>query len=306
MRSTGFSATSMFVNNVGGVNVFEQGVANEIRTGIDPNGDMPDLYLKFEPSYLTGELWFDPNPLARSAPVPGDKTDAYSVLLHELTHAIAFNGWRDATTAAIPGSPPYESTFDQWESFDDANIYFNGPHATAIYGGPVPITYGNNWHVGNAAPRPGSDLIGDLMNGVVFFRGARYDISPLDLAIIADAGLATMPPALAGDINRDGHISIADVSSLLTALTDLHSYQTSQNLTNIELLQIADLDGDKHVTNSDIQLLLGLVAQGGIPTSAVAETVPEPSAATLLLLGNLTLLAKVGFVRAFAGRGGRW
>ena len=55
-RSTGYSATSAFVNNVGGVNVFEQSVANEIRTGADPNGTMPDLYLKFEPGYLTGEL----------------------------------------------------------------------------------------------------------------------------------------------------------------------------------------------------------------------------------------------------------
>ncbi len=149
-RSTGYSATSAFVNNLGGVNVFEQSVANEIRTGVDPNGTMPDLYLIFEPSYLTGELWFDPNPQARTAPVPANKTDAYSVLLHELTHALGFNGWRDSTTAAVPGSPPYESTFDQWETFDGTNLYFNGPAAEAVYGGPVPITYGNNWHIGNS------------------------------------------------------------------------------------------------------------------------------------------------------------
>jgi len=40
-----------------------------------------------------------------------------------------------------------------------------------------------------ASPRPGSDLIPDLMNGVVFDRGTSYDISPLDLAILADAGV---------------------------------------------------------------------------------------------------------------------
>ena len=197
-RSTGYSATSVFTNNLGGVNVYEQGVASEIRTGVDPNGSTPDLYLKFQPSYLTGELWFDPNPLSRTTPVPADKTDAYSVILHELTHAIGFNGWRDGTTGAIPGSPPYESTFDKWETFDGTNLYFTGPTAEAVYGGPVPITFGNNWHVGNFLPRPGSDLVPDLMNGVVFYRGTRYDISQLDLAILSDAGVGVFVPHWTG------------------------------------------------------------------------------------------------------------
>ena len=87
----------MPVDNIGGVDVYEQGVANEIRTGVDPNDAAPDLYLKFQPSYLTGELWFDPAPQAQNVPVPSDKTDAYSIILHELTHAIGFNGWRDST-----------------------------------------------------------------------------------------------------------------------------------------------------------------------------------------------------------------
>jgi len=31
------------------------------------------------------------------------------------------------------------------------------------------------------------------MNGVVFFRGTRYDISNLDLAIVGDTGLQPLP-----------------------------------------------------------------------------------------------------------------
>ena len=61
-----------------------------------------------------------------------------------------------------------------------------------LYGGPVPVTFGNVAHIGNDSSRPGSDLIPDLMNGVVFFRGTRYDISPLDLAIVADTGLTVI------------------------------------------------------------------------------------------------------------------
>ena len=293
-RSTGYSATSAFVNNVGGVNVFEQSVANEIRTGVDPNGTMPDLYLKFEPSYLTGELWFDPNPQARTAPVPANKTDAYSVLLHELAHAIGFNGWRDSTTAAVPGSPPYESTFDKWETFDGNNLYFNGPIAKAVYGGPVPVTYGNNWHIGNSAPRPGSDLIPDLMNGVVYFRGMRYDISPLDLAILSDAGVATSTALIRGDFNNDGHVTAADISTMLKALVDLNVYKTANRLSDADLLSIGDIDGSGQLTNGDLNALIGLLRTGG---GSIAS-VPEPaslvqvaaSALLLLLVWNLANL----------------
>jgi hypothetical protein len=75
-RSTGYSATSVFVSNVDGINVSTQSVASEIATGIDANAATPDLYLKFQPTYLINELWFDPKPLVCSAPVRADKTDA--------------------------------------------------------------------------------------------------------------------------------------------------------------------------------------------------------------------------------------
>jgi hypothetical protein len=292
-RSTGYSATSVFVNNVGGVNVFEQSVANEIRTGADPNGIMPDLYLKFEPSYLSGELWFDPNPQTRNSPVPADKTDAYSVLLHELAHAIGFNGWRDSTTAAVPGSPPYESTFDQGETFDGSNLYFNGPSAKAVYGGPVPVTYGNNWHIGNSAPRPGSDLIPDLMNGVVFFRGTRYDISPLDLAILSDAGVATSPGFIRGDFNNDGHVTAADISTMLAALVDLNAYKTAHRLSDADLLLIGDIDGSGALTNGDLNALIGLLRTGG---GSIAS-VPEPASLVQVAAGVLLLLLDWGWAK---------
>jgi hypothetical protein len=50
------------------------------------------------------------------------------------------------------------------------------------------VTDGNNWHLGNATGL-GSDLLDDLMNGVSFRRGSRYDVSPLDLAILSDMGV---------------------------------------------------------------------------------------------------------------------
>ena len=51
------------------------------------------------------------------------------------------------------------------------------------------VTTGNNWHIGNSVG-PGSDLLDDLMNGLYFKRGTRYDVSALDLAMLADMGIA--------------------------------------------------------------------------------------------------------------------
>jgi hypothetical protein len=193
-RASCSSQTSYFVDMVDGTNIFEQAATTKVRTGLDQNGDdTPDIVMQLGTNYLVQNLWFDPNPLARVDSVPDDKTDAMSVFIHELCHAWAFTGWIDQFDGTFPGD--YESTFDVWTRFDGANFFFVGPEAEAIYGGPVPLTYGNVYHVGNASPGPGSDLLSDLMNGVVFHFGQRYYISSLDLAMCADALVPiTNPP----------------------------------------------------------------------------------------------------------------
>jgi hypothetical protein len=190
-RVTGRSVTSDFLFHNGEMEVWDQGAASEIRTGVDPNGGAPDIEIRLSPTYLANELWLDPDPTARTATVPSSRTDAVSVFLHEIGHALGFNGWRDAVTGATPG---YGSAFDLLTVFDGTDTYFHGPMAIAEYGGPVPLTRGNAFHLGNVVPYPGSDLRGDLMNGVVFRRGQRYAISRLDLAILSDLGLDVWMP----------------------------------------------------------------------------------------------------------------
>jgi Domain of unknown function (DUF4114) len=176
----------------GALKVQEQGAAAEIRTGIDPNGANPDIEFNFNPDNLINELWFDPDPVARTASVPSNKTDAVSAIMHEFGHAFGFNGWKNDTTGTVPAD--YESTFDEKTSFDGTNFFFTGAQATALYGSAVPLTFGNITHLGNSAPRPGSTLNNDLMN-IGLSRGIRTDISTLDLAILADIGvpIATTP-----------------------------------------------------------------------------------------------------------------
>lgn len=205
--ANGGSTTSSFVGSSGGLNNFEQGAAAELKSGIDPNGASPDILFNVGINgYLQNELWFDPNPVTQAASVPVTKTDARTVFLHEFGHAFGFNGWRNATDGTLPGN--YQSTFDALSSLNAAapggpTITFNGAAAMAQYGGAVPLTFGNYSHVGNSAPRGGSNLIGtdgDLMNGVVFYRGTRYQISALDLAIMQDIGLplAAVPEPAGG------------------------------------------------------------------------------------------------------------
>lgn len=181
------SATTSLVKSNGGINFFEQGATTEVRTGMDPNGVEPDAVLTIGTGFLRDDLWFDPAPTLRTSDIPFDRVDAFSVFLHEFGHIYAFNGFRDPFTGLLPAD--FASTYDERVIFDGENFFFIGPFATAIYGSPVPVTFGNYAHVANQLPRPGSDLIPDLMNGVVFFRQTRYDISLLDLAIFADVGV---------------------------------------------------------------------------------------------------------------------
>src|SRR5438093_5205894 len=190
------NAGSLFTTtlyNVGPISVFRQGAVDTVLNGVhNPSGPY-DAVIHIGTSYLTNELWFDPNP-ANTGSVPIDKTDAESIFIHEFGHIFAFNGNRDDATGALLSNA--ESTFDALISSLNNAPYFTGSYAESVYGGPVPLTVGNIYHVGNPAG-PGADLEaypGDLMNGNVVFRGTRYGISALDAAIAADVGLATELP----------------------------------------------------------------------------------------------------------------
>jgi hypothetical protein len=194
----GTSVSNGFVRNNGTRDIYEQGAAYEVRTGIDPNGADPDIRIRIGTAYLTNDLWFDPNPQTRTAAIPANQIDAISVFTHELGHAFVFNGWMNGTTGQLP--PTYMSTFDEHSSFDGSNLFFNGTGAAGRYGGPIPLTYGNYGHLGNSAPRPGSNLLLDLMNGVVYYYQTRYFITPLDSEITRDSGV-TIPPLAAQLVN---------------------------------------------------------------------------------------------------------
>ncbi len=230
--ASGASAVSSFVGTINGRETYEQGVAAELRLGTDPNGAAGDAIVTFGLAYLRNELWFDPDPQARTAPVPLDKTDAMSTALHELGHILAYNGFADVNTGQPPAT--FWSIWDRWMIPGQPTV-FSGPNAVASWGSMPDLTTGNINHLGNPVsatagyalepcaeqairwrdgapiprrcPAPGSidappsaaapqrdsrtggaSLIDQLMNGVVFYRGMRYDISDLDRGVLRDVG----------------------------------------------------------------------------------------------------------------------
>jgi probable HAF family extracellular repeat protein len=100
--------------------------------------------------------------------------------------------------------------------------------------------------------------------------------------------LTPVTPALVrGDFNQDGHVTAADVSAMVKALTDLNAYKLKNGLFDANLNTIGDFDGDGMVTNADLQLLLTLLKSGGGSLSAVPEpqSIGLAAAACVAFLG---------------------
>jgi hypothetical protein len=94
-----------------------------------------------------------------------------------------------------------------------------------------------------------------------------------------------------GDINGDGIASVADISALMAALSDLNKYQSTNSFTTPELQSVADLTHDQQVTNADLQGLITYLANAAAPAASGGTSmsaVPEPSALILLAIGLVT------------------
>jgi hypothetical protein len=98
------------------------------------------------------------------------------------------------------------------------------------------------------------------------------------------------PNRTLGDFNLDGHVDARDIKAMEAALANLQGYQhggntQAANLSDTDLLQIGDLNGDNKINGADLQKLLNVLKSGGGSTS-----VPEPTTFPLLAIGGLAWL----------------
>jgi hypothetical protein len=108
-------------------------------------------------------------------------------------------------------------------------------------------------------------------------------------SFLAVSELQVFAAYLAGDFNRDGSVTSADIPAMLAALTNLDTYKATYSLSDANLAAIGDLNGSGGVTNADIQPLLDLVSLSG---GGSLQTVPEPSTIMLAALGLVVVCCR--------------
>lgn len=197
-----------------GLETWESAMAAESRTGTDPHPGTPDLSIFIDPrsSYLAG-LWWDPNiGSSLAGRVPTDKTDAFSVVLHELLHGMGAIGWRNIDSGSLPSN--YQSVWDSYVVVNGNRATFNGPATVALLGQGAEVRLGGSqgaYHLGNGPDLNASQMPwieASNLNGYYFFLGERYLLGHLELALLQDLGWTLEPTTLTDVVNRyDGRVT---------------------------------------------------------------------------------------------------
>jgi endonuclease I len=147
----------------------------------------------------------------------------------------------------------------------------------------------------NLAAGSSSAYFADLNTDITGNFSASYSLGLSDNALLPGATAQAAPLTLtltgivkltAGDFNFDQHVDSSDIASLLSALTDLSDYESQNNLTPQDMLDLGDLNSDGAFNNADLQAFLNLLLSGHGSTASV----PEPASLGLLVLGSLCML----------------
>ena len=161
------------------------------------------------------------------------------------------------------------------ESF--LNVGDSGGPSFFLYSGGAPAVVGLHWFNNPTAP---------MYSGDTFLQ---HYISAIQGAMVGES-LTTISPVL-GDLNFDGKLTTADIQAMISALTNLPTFESQHGLSNGYLLDIADLNGDGVVNNADISsLLTHLSALAKGTGSAGPQAVPEPPAVALAIASFFGIL----------------
>lgn len=187
-------------------------VQHKILTGVDTNGAAADGTIDWN----FGQPWAFGNTVSYS------QYDFTSTAMHEMLHAFGFlsnvdePGW-DATnqtwttfdsymvtatgTQVIPNTFSWNPIYNTNLTGGNGGLYFGGPNAVAVYGGPVPLYTPNPWEAGSSVSHLDDDTFTgrntQLMNAISDRGLGVRVVSPIELAILADIGYTVNVPTSA-------------------------------------------------------------------------------------------------------------
>jgi hypothetical protein len=171
--------------------------AKEMAAGANQNGNAADLTIWVDPT--TGyfkSLFFDTVPYDAERTVPATQTDGMTVLLHEVMHALGITSYRDASGGYGYGGI-YRTIWDGYTTQSGGKLLLDMPGFAAHGIDPVQVTSTsatqNNSHLGDAINLQ-NGYLDDLMNGLYFYPGHRYEISELDVLILQGLGYSVNFP----------------------------------------------------------------------------------------------------------------
>jgi hypothetical protein len=216
----------------------------------------------------------------KNAAVAPDQYDFYSVAVHEILHALGFS--KDQSQSFSADVSPSNSR--NWL----------GPQVITQLGTGNDVLESDSNHItaGLTSPRLSDGLHQDAVMEASLPPGTRHTLTLLDLAFLRDIGWQTVEDNLVpGDFDRNFVRNAGDIQAMLSALSNLTSYQSTKNLNSAELLSIGDLDGNGLINNLDVQSLLNLLAVSASGGGTLAA-VPEPSSALILGMGTFLVLAR--------------
>ena len=173
-----------------GQGVFEPDTIPEVARGVDFNGSAPDGVITVDLSTLTdGDFYLGGDNATSDADIPAGQFDLFTVLVHEVGHVFGMLSFlpEDGGGFERPSTADTLTNFDTLVGVERGQPVFEGPHAVAEFGGPVPLDDSIS-HVD----------FPNLMSPSVS-PGDRQTVAPINLAILADLGIPVLRPGTGDD-----------------------------------------------------------------------------------------------------------
>ena len=207
-----FLASSFTNFSSSGPGYFGTVVQTKILTSADVNGAAADSQLTWNFAY----------PWALGDAVAGNQYDFQSVAMHELVHSLGLlsgiespgsidSNWTtyDSFLSTSTGTAVINPNYS-WNAAYNANLtggsgglYFDGPNAVAVYGGPVPLYTPSTWVSGSSVshlnptpvkPTGTTAYLMDPSDG--YGLGVRV-ITPVEVGMLRDLGYTIVTPSSA-------------------------------------------------------------------------------------------------------------